>query len=122
MLTTVLTDRIIVKITVNYFDCQLFLNTCEFTDYSRIISLCGRHFRCFKIINYGLATMLASSHIMIFHYSLFVHGTDSQSFTNQKISAPTTRHYQIPTALSSTATFLLTFTIFLFYTHCFAIY
>lgn len=31
----------------------------------------------------------------------------------QKISAPTTHHYQISTSLSSTATFLLTFTIFL---------
>lgn len=51
---------------VNYFDCHLFLNTRKFTDYSRIISLCGRHFRHFKIIHYGLATMLASSHIMIF--------------------------------------------------------
>lgn len=94
-------DRIIVNITVNYFDCHLSLNTRKFTDYSRIISLCGRHF---KIINYGLATMLASSHVMIFIRSW-------HRLPKQKVSAP---------SLISTGTFLLTFTIF--YTHCFAIY
>lgn len=70
-------DRIIVNITVNYFDCHLSLNTRKFTDYSRTklwISHNVSQQSCHDFYSFMAPTPKAESKCTIFkfHWHIFI--------------------------------------------------